>query len=90
MTDDHGVDASEISIQVKQGDVTLTGTVTSREQKRRAEDIAERTSGVNEVTNQIRVARDDQQGQGKSGAWTKEDSGTTGTASSRPTTGTSS
>jgi osmotically-inducible protein OsmY len=87
LTDDHGVDASEISVQVKQGDVTLTGTVATREQKRRAEDIAERTSGVNEVTNQIRVARDDQSTRGTSAARTN---GTTGASTTRPATGLSS
>jgi hypothetical protein len=40
---------------VQNGDVTLTGTVDSRDQKRMAEDIVERCSGVNEVHNQLRV-----------------------------------
>lgn len=58
MTDDDNLDASEISVQVQQGDVTLTGTVQSRDQKRRAEDLAEQCSGVKDVVNNIRVARD--------------------------------
>lgn len=58
MTDDAHLDASEIVVDVNQGEVTLTGTVTSREQKRRAEDVAERISGVRDVTNQLRVMRD--------------------------------
>jgi hypothetical protein len=58
MTDDPLLDASEISVQVSEGVVTLNGTVTSREQKRRAEDVAERISGVKDVTNQLRVARE--------------------------------
>lgn len=57
LTDDHQVDASEISIQVQNGEVTLTGTVNDRGQKRRAEDLAESISGVREVTNNIRVSR---------------------------------
>jgi hypothetical protein len=36
----------------------LAGSVTDREQKRRAEDMAEGVSGVREVTNNIRVARE--------------------------------
>jgi osmotically-inducible protein OsmY len=58
MTDDPMLDASEITVQVSKGEVTLNGTVTSREQKRRAEDVAERISGVKDVTNQLRVSRE--------------------------------
>lgn len=58
MTDDPILDASEIEIDVKQGEVFLSGTVSSRDQKRRAEDIAERIGGVRDVTNQLRVWRD--------------------------------
>ena len=58
MTDDPMLDASEISVQVSEGVVTLSGLVTSREQKRRAEDVAERISGVKDVTNQLRVSRE--------------------------------
>ena len=58
MTDDDSLDASDVTIQVKQGEVTLAGSVTDREQKRRAEDMAESISGVREVTNNIRVARE--------------------------------
>ena len=58
MTDDARLDASDIEVQVSSGVVTLIGTVTSRDQKRRAEDVAERVSGVKDVTNQLRVSRD--------------------------------
>ncbi|HYE85999.1 MAG TPA: BON domain-containing protein [Vicinamibacterales bacterium] len=58
MTDDPMLDASEIDVVVVQGEVTLTGSVPDREQKRRAEDVAERISGVRDVTNQLRVTRD--------------------------------
>lgn len=57
LTDDYSVDASDLSIQVKDGEVTLSGTVTTRDQKRRAEDLAEAISGVRDVTNNIRVNR---------------------------------
>lgn len=60
---DHGVDASEISVQVQDGEVTLTGTVPSRDQKRRAEDCVEAVSGVREVTNNLRINRGDARGQ---------------------------
>jgi hypothetical protein len=55
LTDHPHVDASEIEVTVKNGEVTLTGTVDERHAKRLAEDIAESVSGVREVHNQIRV-----------------------------------
>lgn len=58
MTDDPMLDASEIVVMVANGEVTLSGTVMSRSQKRRAEDVAERVSGVKDVTNQLRVDRE--------------------------------
>ena len=58
MTDDPMLDASEITVVVNKGEVMLSGTVTSRDQKRRAEDVADRISGVKDVTNQLRVSRE--------------------------------
>jgi hypothetical protein len=49
------IDASEINVQVSDGVVTLTGTVTDKHAKRMAEDIVEQLSGVKDVQNQIRV-----------------------------------
>lgn len=49
------IDASEITVMVEGGEVTLTGTVNSRHDKRRAEDIAEYVSGVQNVENRLRV-----------------------------------
>jgi len=57
MTDDPELDASEIVVDVIDGEVTLSGSVMSRDQKRRAEDVAERISGVRDVANQLRVTR---------------------------------
>jgi hypothetical protein len=52
----HGeIDASEIDIKVENGEVTLTGKVGDRQQKRLAEDLAERCSGVSDVHNQLKV-----------------------------------
>ena len=58
MTEDPLLDASDITITVRHGEVTLSGTVFDRDQKRRAEDLAERVSGVKDVSNQLRVSRD--------------------------------
>jgi hypothetical protein len=56
LTDDWHVDASEVSIAVRDGEVTLTGMVNSREEKRRAGECAEQVSGVHDVFNQLRVS----------------------------------
>jgi len=55
LTDDPYVDAVEIEVTVTSSEVTLSGMAKSREHRRRAEDIAERVSGVTHVQNNIRV-----------------------------------
>jgi len=55
LTDDRHLDASAIEVQVKNGEVTLSGSVDSREAKRHAEDLAERASGVKNVQSTLRV-----------------------------------
>lgn len=55
LSDDPWIDASEIDVTVNSGEVTLTGTVSERTEKRRAEDIAEAVSGVKHVENRVRV-----------------------------------
>jgi hypothetical protein len=55
LTDDPEVDASNLEVSVSNCEVTLSGTVDSREAKRRAEDCAENVSGVRNVQNNIRV-----------------------------------
>lgn len=57
LSDDHDVDATEIEVKVSGGTVTLSGSVTDRYAKRRAEDIAEAVPGVLDVENAIRVTR---------------------------------
>lgn len=49
------IDATNIEIQVREGEVTLTGSVDNRRSKRLAEDVAEQCRGVKDVHNQIRV-----------------------------------
>lgn len=55
LTDDWRVDARRISVAVEHGDVTLSGTVASRQDKHRAEECVERISGVRHVQNNLRV-----------------------------------
>ena len=53
---DHGdVDATHIAVDVKNGEVMLTGTVEDRQTKRLAEDVVERVTGVRDVQNHIRI-----------------------------------
>lgn len=56
-TDHHNLDASEIEISVKDGEVTLEGMVNGRFEKRLAEDLAERVRGVTEIHNRLKIAR---------------------------------
>ena len=56
----HGnVDATNIQVTVKSGEVTLDGSVSDRNQKRMAEDVAEQVQGVTDVQNHLRVQNDD-------------------------------
>lgn len=55
LTEDSWLDASGIEVGVKDGEVSLSGTIPSRQDKRRAEDLADRVSGVRDVHNNLRV-----------------------------------
>lgn len=57
LSDDFSIDASEITVEVKDGVVTLEGSVQDRSQKHRVEDIADNCSGVKDVHNSLRVTR---------------------------------
>ncbi|HET9529929.1 MAG TPA: BON domain-containing protein [Blastocatellia bacterium] len=57
LTEDDQIDASNVEVDVSQGDVTLSGMVSSRWEKRRIEDIADSVSGVRDVINQLRTRR---------------------------------
>lgn len=49
------VDASEIEVFVREGNVTLKGFVTSRLQKKNAEATVEHLAGVEDVFNELRI-----------------------------------
>jgi hypothetical protein len=55
LTEDRFIDASNIDVAVKESEVALSGAVSSRGLKRRAEDLAEMASGVAHVQNNLRV-----------------------------------
>lgn len=52
------IDANDIEVEVKSGEVTLSGAVSERRMKHMAEDLVERISAVKEVINNIRVQRE--------------------------------
>lgn len=54
---DDEVDATDITVRVSQGEVTLEGSVETRHMKRLAEDLAEDVAGVLDVHNTIRVKK---------------------------------
>lgn len=49
------LDATDIEVSVKDGEVTLSGMVEGRRAKRMAEEVADSVSGVRGVHNQIRL-----------------------------------
>lgn len=55
LTDDPRIDASDVEVHMKGGELTLSGSVRTREEKRFTEDLVERISGVREVNNHLRV-----------------------------------
>ena len=57
LTYDNEIDASDIEVKVNGNEVTLDGTVDSRNARHRAEDIIESIPGVTHVQNNLRVQR---------------------------------
>lgn len=55
LTDHPGLDASNITVRVENGEVTLDGQVSRRGDKRAAEDCAESVTGVRHVQNNLRL-----------------------------------
>jgi osmotically-inducible protein OsmY len=80
LTDDWLLDATYITVTVSNGEVTLDGTVSGRDSKRRAEDLADNVSGVRHVQNNLRI-----QQQGATAA--AESEGTTGAGTTRSSSG---
>ena len=77
LTYDEHVDASSIEVQVKNGEVTLTGHIPERQMKRAAEECVEHIAGVKDVTNSLRVqdAGREAQGNGRTHAATGSSTG---------------
>jgi len=69
------IDASDIEINVANGEITLTGTVTERRAKHIVEEIAENLQGVQEVHNQLRVKREKDEEETRPGKATRTPDG---------------
>lgn len=90
LTDDPWVDATHIDVEVKDCEVTLSGTVDDREERRRAERCVEDIWGVTHVQNNLRVQprhgqTDDNP---REGAGSMLGRGSSDTSSNNPVTGT--
>jgi osmotically-inducible protein OsmY len=81
---DDEVDASDITVTVSNGEVTLEGSVPDRHSKHRAEDIADAVNGVKDVHNRLKarktffqevgdrlMGREEEPDQGHSGSGTR-------------------
>ncbi len=66
LTEDAHIDASGIDVDVKSGEVILSGMVPDRRTKRMAEDALEGIGGIKDVTNQLKVSDDERQRLGRS------------------------
>lgn len=55
LTDDPAIDASDIDVEVKDGEIKLTGAVSDRRAKWYVEDIVEACSGTAEIDNRLRT-----------------------------------
>jgi hypothetical protein len=95
---DHAIDASDISIEAKNGAVTLTGSIDNRQLKHYVEDLVENCPGVRDIDNRLTVrprsASRSQSGSGSLGGSTGDatayagQSAATGTTGSKTSTGT--
>ena len=87
LTEHPEIDASEITVQVSNQEVTLTGSVDSRRTKFLAEEVAEH-SGAKEIHNQLRLSKQSAAG-GSSGAEQSTSQTTTNSATSPAASGSS-
>lgn len=55
LTEDHGIDASDITVDVTGQSVKLTGSIDNRRAKYEVEELIERVGGVKDIDNQLKV-----------------------------------
>ncbi|MDE8650850.1 BON domain-containing protein [Novosphingobium album (ex Liu et al. 2023)] len=80
LTHDRNVDARNVTVAVSNGEVTLSGTVDTRQAKRRAEDVVDQIPGVRHVQNNLRVDDGARTGTGANLAATGTGRAATGTS----------
>jgi hypothetical protein len=69
LTEDPRIDASDVDVHVESAEVTLTGSVRTRDEKHFTESVIERIAGVREVNNNLKVKPPDEVlGTARSGA----------------------
>ena len=69
LTEDPRIDASDVEVQVSSAEVTLSGSVRTRDEKHFTESVIERIAGVREVNNNLKVKPPDEVlGTARSGA----------------------
>lgn len=82
------LDPTDLEVAVSNGEVTLSGEVKTRDEKFRAEQIAESVMGVKDVTNSLRIKRSsDESRKSDSGESKAGSSGSTGMSGSSGSTG---
>lgn len=86
------IDASDVTIECREGVVTLEGTVNERRLKHRIEDIVEQCHGVKDIENRLTVKRDgqSQSSRGKSSSSENRSSASADDSSNESSSGTQS
>lgn len=87
LADDDSIDASDMSVEVRQGVAILTGTVEQRWMKHHVENLAGHCSGVKDVDNQVRVQGRGELPAGPETVTTPAESALTGTEGDASTDG---
>jgi hypothetical protein len=67
------IDASDVEVEVKSGEVTLSGTVDTRRTKHLIEEVVEdQIHGIRDVNNQVRVKRFEDANRSPSGTYEEQ------------------
>jgi len=84
LTDDPWIDASDVSIEVSNKTVRLTGSVNNRQTKYEIEELIERSTNVREIDNQLRVQSPQSRNRGDAGFGTSNQAASSSRGTSSP------